>query len=74
MLERNARDWGLTRDAMARGIANTRQTVALLAEGQLIREPVSIRAAERDNALEIELHYRGLPLFVPDLATQPVIN
>lgn len=40
----------------------------------MLREPVSIRAAEQDAALEIELHYRGLPLFVPNLATEPEIN
>ncbi|MGE3738008.1 MAG: uracil-xanthine permease family protein [Geminicoccaceae bacterium] len=74
VLERNAREWGLTREVIARGLADTRQTIELLREGQLLREPVSIRAAERDNALEIELHYRGLPLFVPDLDTRPEVT
>ncbi|HVG50352.1 MAG TPA: solute carrier family 23 protein [Xanthobacteraceae bacterium] len=69
-LEKNAGEWGLSKDVIARGIANTEQTIELLKEGQLLREPVEIRAGERDNSLEIELHYRGLPLFVPDLTSQ----
>lgn len=73
-LEERSKEWGLTKDVIARGLANTQQTIALLKEGQLMREPVAIRAAERDNALEIELRYKGLPLFVPDLATRGEIN
>lgn len=69
-LEKQAREWGLTKDVVARGLANTEKTMELLKEGHLLREPVSIHARERDNSLEIELHYKGLPLFVPDLAAQ----
>lgn len=43
-------------------------------EGQLLRQSVSMRAAGRDNSLEIELHYKGLPMFVPDLLSQPELN
>jgi len=73
-LDRRAKEWGLTRDVIERGLTNTAQTIKLLREGQLIREPVSIRAAERDNSLEIELHYKGLPMFVPDLMNRPEMN
>lgn len=69
-LDAHAKEWGLTKDVIARALDNTKQTVALLREGQMLREPVSMRAAERDNSLEIELRYRGLPLFVPDLLSQ----
>lgn len=73
-LEKRAKEWGLTKDVIARGLANTRQTMELLREGQLLRQSVSMRAAERDNSLEIELHYKGLPMFVPDLLSQPELN
>jgi NCS2 family nucleobase:cation symporter-2 len=73
-LERNAAGWGLTADVVERGLANTRQTIELLKEGGLMHEPVSIRAAERDNSLEIELRYQGMPLAVPDLATRTELN
>ena len=64
----------MTGDVVERGLANTRQTIDLLSEGGLLHEPVSIRAAERDNSLEIELHYKGMPLAVPDLASRTELN
>lgn len=73
-LAQNSGTWGLTADVVERGIANTRQTIELLREGGLMHEPVSIRAAERDSSLEIELHYKGMPLAVPDLATRTEVN
>lgn len=73
-LEKYAKEWSLTKDVVARGVANTRQAIELLKEGQLMREPVAIRARERDNSLEIELRYKGLPLFVPDLAAKQDVN
>jgi len=74
VLEKNAKAWGLNKDVTARAVTNTRQTIQLLKEGQLMREPVAIRAAERDESLVIELSYKGLPLFVPDLAAKPEVN
>lgn len=65
LLEGNAASWGLTRDAIERALADTSQAITLLHEGELLREPVAIRAAERDNTLEIELSYRGQPLVLP---------
>lgn len=73
-LDAHAKEWSLTRDVISRALENTKQTIALLREGQMLREPVSISAAERDNSLQIELRYRGLPLFVPDLLSQSEIN
>ena len=69
-LEFRRKEWGLTGDVIERGLTNTRQTIALLREGQLLRDPVLIRLAERDNALEIELRYKGLPMVVPDLLSR----
>lgn len=74
VLEKNAKEWGLTKDVTARAVTNTRQAIQLLKEGQLMREPVAIKAAERDDTLVIELKYKGLPLFVPDLAARPEVN
>lgn len=74
VLEKNVKGWGLSKDVTQRAVANTRQTIQLLKEGQLMREPVAIRAAERDDTLVIELTYKGLPLFVPDLAAKPEVN
>ena len=73
-LRARAGSWGLTTDAIERGLSNTRRTIELLGEGQLLREPVSLRLVERDNALEIELTYKGLPMFVPDLQSTPEVN
>jgi xanthine permease XanP len=73
-LEKHAKEWGLTRDVIERGVMNTKGAIALLGEGQLLREPVSMRAAERDNSLEIELTYKGLPMLVPDLMSRPDVN
>ena len=69
-LELRKKEWALTDDVIERGLTNTRQTIALLREGQLLRDPVLIRLAERDNALEIELRYKGLPMVVPDLLSR----
>ena len=55
-------------------LITVRQAIQLLKEGQLVREPVAIKAAERDDTLVIELRYKGLPLFVPNLAAKPEIN
>lgn len=74
VLDKSAKEWGLTKDVTARAVSNTRQAIQLLKEGQLVREPVAIKAAERDDTLVIELRYKGLPLFVPDLAAKPEIN
>jgi xanthine permease XanP len=73
-LDAHVKEWSLTKDVISRALENTKQTIALLREGQMLREPVSISAAERDNSLQIELRYRGLPLFVPDLLSQSEIN
>lgn len=73
-LQRNAKEWGLTKEVAARAVANTKQAIQLLKEGQLMREPVAIKAAERDETLVIELRYKGSPMFVPDLAARPEIN
>lgn len=73
-LTKNAKAWDLTPDVIQRGLANTRQAVELLREGQLMREPVVIKARERDNALEIELRYKGLPLFITDVAARQDMN
>lgn len=74
VLEKNAKEWGLTRDVIQRGIANTRQAVELIREGQLMREPMTIRAGERDNSLEIELHYQGLPFHLPTPPAREDLN
>ncbi|WP_119268357.1 uracil-xanthine permease family protein [Taklimakanibacter deserti] len=74
VLEKNAKTWGLSKDVTARALANTRQAIQVLKEGQLMREPVAIKVAERDESLVIELSYKGLPLFVPDIAAKPEVN
>jgi xanthine permease XanP len=66
-LDRNAAEWGLTKAAIERAVTNTEQAIELIKEEGLLSEPLSIVAAERDNALEIELRYKGQPLFMPHL-------
>jgi len=74
-LEKNAQAWELTQEVIARGVANVkRRVVELLREGQLMAEPVAILAREQDNSLEIELRYRGTPLFLPSHELNPTSN
>lgn len=73
-LDLRAHEWELTKDTVERGLANIRRTIEFLQEGQMLREPVSIRAAQRDNSLEIDLRYKGLPVVVPDLLRYSEVN
>lgn len=68
VLAANARAWQLTDAVVARGLDAAQATVTRLHEADLVREPVSIAARGRDAALEIELRYRGEPLFLADLS------
>jgi len=73
-LEKNAQAWGLTSDVISRAMSNIVQVVELLKEGRLMVEPVAIRARERDNSLEVELRYRGAPLFLSSAHQSPTMN
>ncbi|WP_108659222.1 uracil-xanthine permease family protein [Acuticoccus kandeliae] len=69
-LKVNSKAWGLTKEVVERALVNTEKAIEALKEGQLMREPVAIGAAERDGSLEIELRYKGLPLYLPDLSAE----
>lgn len=69
-LESNRKTWALSGEVIARASENTEKAIEVLREGHLIRDPVAIEAFERDGSLEIELHYKGLPLYLQDLTTE----
>jgi NCS2 family nucleobase:cation symporter-2 len=68
-LDGRAADWDLEADTIDRVVANVRQTLRLLKEGGMLRQPLSIALSHRRRELEVELRYEGLPL---DLAATDV--
>lgn len=68
-LERDAKEWNLSKPVIDRVVDNIGRAIQLLQEGRLIQQPLAILASTRDNSLDIELHYEGLPLFIADINT-----
>lgn len=67
VLDKRGSEWRLNDKVVRRCLVNARNALRMLEEGHLLREPVSITAVRGDQSLDIELHYKGLPVTIPDI-------